>query len=134
MGTRSRIIIKRKNKDDLYFWAHYDGYYSYMGNKLCENLKLLLENYNINEIINNIYLIHDNYLSCNDFSPYDLDYIIMNKDNNYLNNCDDFIYIYTIDFENKYIKGVEVGESRIKLSFNDILNGYIFTDCESDLE
>lgn len=49
MSTRSNILIKRKNKKVESIYCHWDGYLSYNG-------KILLENYNdinkINELIN----------------------------------------------------------------------------------
>jgi hypothetical protein len=43
MGTRSRLIIRRRAKRDICVWVHWDGYFSSAGNDICEQIAVLLQ-------------------------------------------------------------------------------------------
>ncbi len=45
MGTRSRIIIHRSTKPNIYLWMHFDGYLDGQGRDLCSQLKSLLSKF-----------------------------------------------------------------------------------------
>lgn len=126
MGTRSRIVIKRKNKKSLKFWAHWDGFYCNLGSRLCNSLKNLLEKYSITQLLNKINYLDGRYKEYKEFDNTNLEDVILNGDMSYLNNCIDFEYEYIIDFDNKYIIGKWNKDVMIRLSFDEILDDLDF--------
>ena len=98
MGTRSRLIIYRSSKRPIYLWMHWDGYFSGVGNDLCEQIKLLLEKYTLEQIHTMLDALdlkkaHD----YQDFKTKDLIAFIEGKTEYEYDDCDDIAYEYEFD-------------------------------------
>jgi hypothetical protein len=50
MGTRSRIVIRRKRSEDIYLWQHWDGYLEGVGKDICEEMRRLLDKYTAKDL------------------------------------------------------------------------------------
>lgn len=126
MGTRSRIIIKRRNHD-IYLWKHFDGYYDAVGREICYGIFDLLEKYTIKYIqklieeirVDDIeeYSSEEQYIG---FDTLDLNELIEGNTKWFMDTSDDINFEYTIDVYNKIIIGEEIDGSRIILTFDEI--------------
>ena len=130
MGTRSRLIIKRRTKPTIYLWSHWDGYLTGAGTRLCEQLKLLLEKYSVAELIAKIEALDlEESPYCQDFKPDDLMKFIEGECEYLIDKCDDIEYTYKIDLFREFIK--VTGSCVITaLSFDDIKAGRLLEDNE----
>ena len=132
MGTRSRLIIYRGIKSPIYLWMHWDGYFSGVGNDLCEQIKLLLEKYTLEQIHTMLDTLdlkkaHD----YQDFKTKDLIAFIEGKTEYENDNCDDIAYEYKLDFNGEYLSGRgydDECESIRTLKFEQIKAGAKLTD------
>lgn len=129
MGTRSRLIIRRKNKE-IRLWMHWDGYFEGVGNDLVDQVKKLLEKYTakqICEMIETLYIDYDGETETFDESKL-VDFIEGTV--TYANDmCDDVEYTYTLDANKRILIGKSDGTNDVRvLSFVDIKAGKTFND------
>jgi predicted nuclease with TOPRIM domain len=126
MGTRSRVLIVRENKANVYLWQHWDGYLEGVGSELCNQMKKLLEKYNtilLKEMVENI------EEGIETFSTEMLNDIIENNVKVQYDKCDDIEYEYIININEEYV-GVKFHNNDwlVKLPFALVRQGYKFTD------
>lgn len=130
MGTRSRLILRRKTKE-IRLWMHYDGYFDGVGNNLVDQVKKLLEKYTAKQICEMIEALHIDY-DGKDFETFDQSKLVdfIEGTVTYANNmCDDVEYTYTLDANKRILCGKSDGTNDVRvLSFVDIKAGKTFDD------
>lgn len=107
MGTRSRLIIYRASKRPIYLWMHWDGYFSGVGNDLCEQIKLLLEKYTVEQI--NTMLDALDLKKVEDYQHFkteDLIAFIEAKTTYGYDDTDDIEYEYKLDFTRGFLSAI----------------------------
>ena len=125
MGTRSRILLVRKNAKDVYLWQHWDGYLEGVGSDVCDEIKRLLQIYSTSQLQELIEGIEEGLET---FSTQKLKDVIENNIKVEYDECDDIEYEYTINIYEEYL-GVSLSKSwLIKLPLELIKQGYKFTD------
>ncbi len=101
MGTRSRIVIRRSNKSHIHLWMHWDGYLSGQGDRICSQLRLLLQNYSTISLqtkVDALEIADVEEDECQNFSAEYLEDFIENRTDYKNDPCDDIEFEYTIDF------------------------------------
>lgn len=124
MGTSSRIVIKRKRSNDVFLWQRWDGYLEGVGADLCKQLQQLLEKYSISELQDMVENIQEGT------EIFETDKIIdmfTNLINVKFEECDQVLYEYVIDLENKFLTAV-FDYTKITLPFGFIKQGITFHD------
>jgi hypothetical protein len=61
MGTRSRILLRRSSKTDIYLWMHWDGGLFHKGKLLCEQLLHLTSKYSKDQLVHMVELLEIPY-------------------------------------------------------------------------
>lgn len=122
MGTRSRVILKRTTKPDIYLWMHWDGYWEGQGSNLCESLRQLLETYSVEDL--------QGMLEALEMSDLDSDYqcfcgknladFLLGKTDYKNDYGDDIEYEYTIDMKRGIITGQRFDDPIYALAFNQL--------------
>ncbi len=125
MGTHSRIVIKRRQSNDIFLWQHWDGYLDGVGNSLCEQIKILLEKYSIQELLQMVENINEGQ---DVFETSMLEDVFTNKVNIQFNDCQDIQYEYIIDLENQKLLAKHGEYTVLKLNFEMIKNNINFSD------
>lgn len=134
MGTHSRVIIHRRNKAPIYLWIHCDGYFSGVGNDLCEQLKLLLDKYTIEQI--ETMLVALDLKETEEYQNFETEDLIafVEGKTEYLNDedSDDIAFEYHLDFTGNYFSGEghsgDCGEVTRTLTLEQIKAGAKLTD------
>ena len=106
MGTRSRIVIRRYAKRNIYLWMHYDGYISGQGLNFYKCVKTLLDKYRSEELYNIVQNMDIKNLEDGDYQAFDASLFsdfIEGKTNFLSDDCRDIEYEYVIDFRQKRI-------------------------------
>ena len=134
MGTSSRLVIARRNSADINFWIHWDGYFSGVGNDLCEQLKVLLEKYTVEQIIEMLEALSLEEEGQN-FNTSDLIPFIEGKVSCCEDLCEEFLYLYALDFEEGTLSAranhLDIEE---ELDFEQIRKGEVFSSSDEDGE
>jgi hypothetical protein len=132
MGTRSRLIIRRKTKE-IRLWMHWDGYFDGVGNDLVKQVKKLLEKYTAKQICNMIEtLVIDYEGDTETFDQNQLADFIEGKVTYANDMCDDVEYTYTLDANRRILIGKSDGTNDVRiLSFVDIKAGKMFDNFVS---
>lgn len=128
MGTRSRIIIMRPQTKTIYLWQEYDGYLDGVGDRLCDQLRILFGKYDIVELREMVEKIEEG----NDiFETQMLSDIFEKKKEVKFDYSDDINYEYVVDLANEVlIVTCETNRGFITMhfSFEIIRKGYVITD------
>jgi hypothetical protein len=130
MGTRSRVIIYRKSKPAISLWMRCDGYFSGVGNKLCKQIKLLVEKYTIEQIHTMLDALDlEKIDEDEEFEPEDLVAFIEGKTAHGYDS-EDIAYEYKLDFARGFLSGK--GDEGVKtVTFAQIKSGVNLTDYET---
>lgn len=125
MGTRSRVILKRTTKPDIYLWMHWDGYWEGQGGNLCESLRQLLETYTPQDLETMLEALHVSNLGSDyqcfcgtKLADFLLGNTVFKND-----DCNDIEYEYVIDIRQETIRGQRFDDPVYTLTF-DQLRGY----------
>jgi hypothetical protein len=135
MGTRSRIIIRRKNKPNIHLWMHWDGYFSGQGDRICEQLRNLLQKYSTDALQAKV---EDMNLDTNEeyqnFSAEHLEDFVEGRTEFMNDECDDIEYEYTIHFEKGLLmaNALNCGKQFVVL-FSTIQDGFQVSDLDEYL-
>ena len=129
MGTRSRLIIRRKTKE-IRLWMHWDGYWYGVGDDLVNQVKKLLETYDTKQICEMIEGLDIDYEgSPETFNQSELVAFIEGKVTYANDMCDDVEYTYTLDANKRILFGRHECTNDVRvLSFMDIKNGKTFSE------
>jgi hypothetical protein len=93
--------------------AHWDGYFSGVGDCLCTQIKRLLEKYSIPEINAMLDALEVEESESHNFNTDDLIPFIEGKTAYGNDMCDDIEYEYRLDFHNSTFEGSGNGEKRV---------------------
>lgn len=136
MGTRSRLIIRRRNRSHIYLWMHWDGYFSGQGTTLCKQMQQLLANYSreeLNELVDALQLEDTEYYQS--FSGEHLSAFLEGTKVFANDTCDDVEYEYILDCAKGYLSGISLNNDIIfTLTFPQLQNGLTFGELQSHLE
>jgi hypothetical protein len=133
MGTRSRVIIHRRSKAPIRLWIHYDGYFSGVGDELCEQVKLLLEKYTVEQVETMLAALDLKEAEAyQNFKTEDLIAFIEGKTEYANDECGDIAFEYQLDFTGNYFSGEghsgDCGEVKRTLTLEQIKAGAKLTD------
>lgn len=124
MGTRSRIIIRRKH-DVVYLWHHLDGYLEGVGADICTAMKKLLERYTVLELQS---MVEEIEQGSKTFDRTEIYEVIEGSVKVEFDDSDDIQYTYEINVYDGYV-GVSLNDDyMVTLPLEMIKAGYAFTD------
>ena len=131
MGTRSRIVIKRRTKPHIYFWEHWNGDFEGVGSRICEALHTLLHKYDLAGIQNLIEAKESGDVFWRFEQTQDLvDFIEGGVEAYSFCDGDDYLFAYLIDPYEERVRGRNLGEVFTDVTFAQIKKGVTFTSPE----
>jgi hypothetical protein len=110
MGTRSRIILHRTTKPNIYLWMHWDGYFTGQGKNLCVQLKSLLSRYTLEELQVMVENLEVSNIESGDYQSFSAEHFgdfMEGKQTFKQDLCDDIEYEYHIDFHKEPLVRIE---------------------------
>ncbi len=139
MGTRSRVILRRKAKTPIHLWMHWDGYYSGQGDGLAVAILHLLKLFPVHvlqEKVQNLECADLPEESGQNFSAEHLVEFVLGTKDFYNDTCEDIEYEYVIDFEKQFLAAnpLNDGVGAILLTFAMLQEGYKPSDFEKFLD